>query len=236
MAKETYMNTVRRLLILTVSAPIIVCASSWDQVASQQDRCEIRLEQVGYRLKRLEHGIERLNAALHRLEDRQRESTAKIVAELEQNRQRLQNRVDRALRLADKNSRDIRTKRTASGGCPDCIQSSVTLFCRQVDDLAATLDETHMKIAQTGQDIGIKLSPVEEDAPADSLERLFARAQALLDSSPDTRAASLIEKAAHHRNRANALQKQNETDQSSAERLIAIRFLEKAISLMSATQ
>lgn len=210
----------------------IVHAASWDQVSARQDRCAMRLEQIGYRHRRLTERIESTAGASAALSERKREQALESVDRAREQTARIGKRLDRAVRLAERNRRDIQQKRSSSEGCPDCIVSSIDLFCRQVDDIGSKLDEAETALARMNAKLDIPALSAP-GAPSDSLDSLFDQARDLLDAAPDSTAASLIEKAAQHHARAKALAARHNLDDSRTERRIARRFIEKAIALLS---
>lgn len=121
---------------LALAGGLPVQAASWQQVAQKYSRCENQL-------KRCERMSGRLSDRMRSVASVRREESSVDIKEFSSRMagksEMVLSRIERIKNMSDKIHQDIEKGNTGGGGCPQCVVSSVKLFCRQVDAVDAEL-------------------------------------------------------------------------------------------------
>ncbi|MBD3418981.1 MAG: hypothetical protein GF398_02565 [Chitinivibrionales bacterium] len=132
--------------IIAISAVIIFWpagahASSWAQISQKFRSCESKF-------KRCERHYAAFTSQLRRVTTLQRSAGAasrsqqdELLQSIDAKDTYFKNRIDRIARMSKKIGKDIRTGSSSGSSCPNCIVSSVNLYCRQCESLFGDLNE-----------------------------------------------------------------------------------------------
>ncbi len=132
--------------LVLICAPALLSpahGATWSRVRQKHRGCE-------HRLQRCERLQSELSAGVRRLKAFQRtgisggrgqtdvESFLQTVSTRETS---LMNRIDRLKRMGEKIVKDIESGSASGEGCPNCVVSSVDLYCRQIASVLSGLNE-----------------------------------------------------------------------------------------------
>ncbi len=124
------------LPVLVLVSALLAAESDTRTVQTQFNRCESEMDRNKRDLARFEESVGRLK----RLSERSpsANSASSKISSLESRIDYFRNRIDRSSGQADKIREDL--KGLSGPTCPDCIASSVNMYCRVNENLSSELD------------------------------------------------------------------------------------------------
>jgi len=119
--------------------PVLVLASSWDEVLERYHACRQRQTEVAADLDALPAELKKLDVLAQNGDREEQEELAAFVRSLRVRYREARDGFERLPGLLREIEAQIEEYR-GSGTCPECIESSTLLLCSVVDDLAVDVE------------------------------------------------------------------------------------------------
>jgi hypothetical protein len=196
-------------------------------VQAEFDRCGAIMDRFERALRRYEDVVGALKRTTATLREKDG-SFSREAAVLENRLEYFRNRFERARGQADKIRGDL--KAVSGPTCPSCIESSVTMYCRNAETMQNDIDEYLQKATDLQGQIGTSPSASGEKPP-------FMVHRGTVDSSyrsiagcDDRAATTLRDQAALTIARADSLHSRNNDADALKALDIAASLIEKAVA------
>jgi hypothetical protein len=220
--------------LVAMSVSQLFAAADTRVVQAEFDRCGALMERVERSLRRYEDALHGFKLAPSQPTSGSNENTSQEVAALENRLEYFHNRLERAQGQADKIRDDL--KNVSGPTCPSCIESSVTLYCRNGESLQTDIDEYLSKAADLQAKMGLQNagnghSPgkgfADRRAEVDSV---YHAVRGKVDGCVDRAVTTLTGQAHLTLAKADSLHSAGNTDAAEKALDIAASLLEKAVN------
>ncbi len=215
-------------------------AASWEQIAQKRDRCADQFERARQLMSTFEAAADRFRS-LRPPPDKQSAARAEQFGHsLQVKHDYLRNRLDRIRNLSEKTRSDIETQRRQSSSCPDCIASSIDLFCRQVESLIEEIGEQIGAIRDFERAMGSAAAgddAAQGKGASDTtggIEHKIERARRALETGPNERAEKMLLMAVQHHEASLKCAREGEPDEARKQAVISDKLADKALELLEA--
>jgi hypothetical protein len=225
------MSSMHKMMIAVLFASCALLAGSWQQVEQKFQRCQNRMERVRQQFESFRASAQRLGSLRNTASISDTTRFDNFLTALRAKEEYLTNRVERTRNMGDQLRRDIDTQSKKSTSCPECIVSSIDLFCRHGESLEKELRKQIIKIRQFERSVQHDIGEESKDAAVESLDEIMKNAGEAVEKTGNAAAKKVYDKAVAHFKTFQQLRAKGKKEAAGKEAEISRKLAEKAIEI-----